>query len=162
MEFIYIVQVSYHVLSNAERRFDHAVSQALSYLSVKAQAQSQASPYKIGILINWHLERFFRVLWFAIVSISGIPRGVFEGFNPPSPNKFQSFDKAEPNSLFRGKYSKTCQVGHFHKLTTCLCWPHIGGTGEVPFSKTTSLTCPPFYIGHLSILATRNGTMVLF
>jgi hypothetical protein len=32
---------------------------------------------------------------------SGVPRGGFEGFNPP---KFRSFDKAEPNSQIRGKY----------------------------------------------------------
>jgi hypothetical protein len=31
-------------------------------------------------------------------------------------------------------YSKTCQVGHLFKLATCRCWPHIGGTGEVPFN----------------------------
>jgi hypothetical protein len=55
---IYIVQVSYPVLSNAERRFAHAVSQAFSYLSVKAQARSQASPYEIGVLTDWHLDRF--------------------------------------------------------------------------------------------------------
>jgi hypothetical protein len=35
---------------------------------------------------------------------SSIPRGEggFGGSNPPP--KFQSFDKAEPNSLFHGKY----------------------------------------------------------
>jgi hypothetical protein len=27
------------------------------------------------------------------------------------------------------KYSKTCQVDHLHKVTTCRCWPHIGRTG---------------------------------
>jgi hypothetical protein len=26
------------------------------------------------------------------------------GFNPPPPPKFRSFDKAEPNSQFRGKH----------------------------------------------------------
>jgi hypothetical protein len=36
-------------------------------------------------------------------------------------------------------YSKTCQVGHLHKLATCLCWTHIGGTGEIPFSLHISL-----------------------
>jgi hypothetical protein len=34
---------------------------------------------------------------------SGIPRGWFGGFNPPSA-KFRSFDEAEPNSQFHGKY----------------------------------------------------------
>jgi hypothetical protein len=35
---------------------------------------------------------------------SGVLRGV-GGFNPrPLPPKFRSFDKAEPNSQFRGKY----------------------------------------------------------
>jgi hypothetical protein len=34
---------------------------------------------------------------------SGVPkRGLGGGFKPPS--KFRSFDKTEPNSLFRGKY----------------------------------------------------------
>ena len=28
-------------------------------------------------------------------------------------------------------YSKTCQVDHLHKVTTCWCWPHIGRTGKV-------------------------------
>jgi hypothetical protein len=35
--------------------------------------------------------------------VSGVPRGV-GGSTPPSPLKFQSFDKAEPKSQFRGKY----------------------------------------------------------
>jgi hypothetical protein len=35
---------------------------------------------------------------------SVVPRGDLRGFNPPPPPKFQSFDKAEPNSHFRGKY----------------------------------------------------------
>jgi hypothetical protein len=69
MKFIYIVQVSYHVLSNAEWRFGHAVSQALSHLSVKAQVRSQSSPCKIGILTDWHLKGFFWLHWFAVVSI---------------------------------------------------------------------------------------------
>jgi hypothetical protein len=33
---------------------------------------------------------------------SGVPVGL--GVQPPIPPKFQSFDKAEPNSQFRGKY----------------------------------------------------------
>jgi len=40
------VQVSYHVLSNAERSFGHALSQTLSFLSVKARVRSRASPYE--------------------------------------------------------------------------------------------------------------------
>ena len=28
-------------------------------------------------------------------------------------------------------YTKTCQVDHLHKVTTCWCWPHIGRTGKV-------------------------------
>jgi hypothetical protein len=35
-------------------------------------------------------------------SSSGVPRGRFGGFNP-SPPKFRSFDKAQPNSQFPGK-----------------------------------------------------------
>jgi hypothetical protein len=35
------------------------------------------------------------------------------GFNPPPP-KFRSFDKAEPNSQFRGKYIRNCSVFLFH------------------------------------------------
>ena len=58
MQFIYLMQVSYHVLSNAERKFGHALSQALSYLSVQAQVRSQANPYEIGVLTDWHLDRF--------------------------------------------------------------------------------------------------------
>jgi hypothetical protein len=34
---------------------------------------------------------------------SGVTEGVLGGSNPPPP-KFRSFDKAEPNSQFRGKY----------------------------------------------------------
>jgi hypothetical protein len=37
------------------------------------------------------------------VTNSGVPRGVWWGFNPPPP-KFRSFDKTEPNSQFRGKH----------------------------------------------------------
>jgi hypothetical protein len=36
----------------------------------------------------------------------------FGGFKP-SP-KFRSFEKAEPNSLFRGKYIRNCLVFLFH------------------------------------------------
>jgi hypothetical protein len=35
------------------------------------------------------------------------------GVQPPSP-KFRSFDKAEPNSQFRGKYIRKCLVFLFH------------------------------------------------
>jgi hypothetical protein len=31
-------------------------------------------------------------------------------------------------------YSKTCQVDHLHKMTTCRCWPNISVTGEIPFT----------------------------
>jgi hypothetical protein len=41
-------------------------------------------------------------LIYKFVLSSGVPRGV-GGFNPPS-QKFRRFDKAEPNSQFRGKY----------------------------------------------------------
>jgi hypothetical protein len=34
-----------------------------------------------------------------LVHISDVPSGVF---NPPSPRNFRIFDKAEPNSQFRG------------------------------------------------------------
>jgi hypothetical protein len=34
---------------------------------------------------------------------SGVPRGGL-GVSNPTPLKFRSFDKAEPNSQFRGKY----------------------------------------------------------
>jgi hypothetical protein len=46
-------------------------------------------------------------LWFErhlcghLVNVSGVPRGIW-GFKPTP--KFRSFDKAEPNPLFRGKY----------------------------------------------------------
>ena len=29
------------------------------------------------------------------------------------------------------QYSKTCQVDHLHKVTTCWCWSHIDRTGKV-------------------------------
>jgi hypothetical protein len=35
-------------------------------------------------------------------------------FNTPPPPKFWSFDKAEPNSKFRGKYIRNCLVFLFH------------------------------------------------
>jgi hypothetical protein len=39
------------------------------------------------------------------MTVSGVPReGRFGGSTPPHPPKFRSFDKAEPNSLFHGKY----------------------------------------------------------
>jgi hypothetical protein len=41
-----------------------------------------------------------------LIWLSGVPRGdggTLGVFNPPPP-KFRSFDKAEPNSQFRGKY----------------------------------------------------------
>jgi hypothetical protein len=38
-----------------------------------------------------------------VVPISGVLRGGLEGSNTPSP-KFRSFEKAEPNSQFHGKY----------------------------------------------------------
>jgi hypothetical protein len=38
-----------------------------------------------------------------MVSVSGVPRGVWGGFNPPPPH-FRSVDKAEPNSQSHGKY----------------------------------------------------------
>jgi hypothetical protein len=38
----------------------------------------------------------------------------FGGVNPPPPPKFRSFDKAEPNSQFRGKYIRNCLVFVFH------------------------------------------------
>ena len=41
--------------------------------------------------------------WEDNIKISGVPRGVGV-FKPPPPPKFRSFDKAEPNSQFRGKY----------------------------------------------------------
>jgi hypothetical protein len=43
---------------------------------------------------------------------SGVPRGGYGGFKP-SP-KFQSFDKAERNSVFRGKYIRNSLVFLFH------------------------------------------------
>jgi hypothetical protein len=43
----------------------------------------------------------------------GVPRGGFGGFKPPPP-KFRSFEKAEPNSLFRGKYVRNRLVFLFH------------------------------------------------
>jgi hypothetical protein len=39
--------------------------------------------------------------------------GGFGGFTPPPP-KFRSFDKAETNSQFRGKYMRNCLVFLFH------------------------------------------------
>jgi hypothetical protein len=40
-----------------------------------------------------------------LTQTTGVPRGGFGGFKPPPPPKlFRSFDKAEPNSQFRGKY----------------------------------------------------------
>jgi hypothetical protein len=44
-------------------------------------------------------------LFCCVMYISGIPRGWFwEGCSNPPPPKFRSFDEAEPNSQFRGKY----------------------------------------------------------
>jgi hypothetical protein len=37
-----------------------------------------------------------------------------EGGSTPPPPKFRSFDKAEPNSQFRGKYVRNCLVFLFH------------------------------------------------
>ena len=43
--------------------------------------------------------------------------GGFGVFNAPSPLKFQSFDKAEPNSQFRGKYIRNNQQEYdFHSF----------------------------------------------
>jgi hypothetical protein len=41
---------------------------------------------------------------FAITS-SGVPRGEVAGVQPLPPKKFRSFDKAEPNSQFHGRYT---------------------------------------------------------
>jgi hypothetical protein len=49
----------------------------------------------------------------SLLGISGVPRGGVWGGFKPSP-KFRSFDKAEPNSLFRGKYIRNCLVFLFH------------------------------------------------
>jgi hypothetical protein len=50
---------------------------------------------------------------------SGIPRGVFGGFKLPHPHppKFQSFDKAKPNSQFCGKYIRNNLIRNgFHSF----------------------------------------------
>jgi hypothetical protein len=50
----------------------------------------------------------------------GLPRGG-SGFKPPPPPKFRSFDKAESNSQFRGKYIRnnliTVRVSLIFKLS---------------------------------------------
>jgi hypothetical protein len=50
---------------------------------------------------TWNYFRTNKYLKLSILT-SGVPRG-FEGVQHPSP-KFRNFDKAEPNSQFRGKY----------------------------------------------------------
>jgi hypothetical protein len=44
----------------------------------------------------------------ALCVVSGVPGGGFGVFKPPPPLKFRSFDKAEPNFQFRGKYIRRC------------------------------------------------------
>ena len=48
-------------------------------------------------------------------------------------------------------YSKTCQVDHLHKVTTCWCWPHIGRTSKVLCSLHIR---PPPELFHLYMLDT--------
>jgi hypothetical protein len=61
-----------------------------------------------GAFLNMYLH-------IVISGISGVPRGVCLGGSNPPPRKFRSFDKAEPNSLFRGKYIRNCLVFLFHR-----------------------------------------------
>jgi hypothetical protein len=73
----------------------------------------------------------------------GVPRGV-GGFTPPPP-KFRSFDKAKPNSLFRGKYVRNnlirIRVSHICKLSRTLT------RGLPPQIPVLSALCP-----HLNLL----------
>ena len=55
-------------------------------------------------LLDFHnCEQEYKIKVYDItLSCSGVPRGGVGVFKPPP--KFRSFDKAEPNSQFRGKY----------------------------------------------------------
>jgi hypothetical protein len=56
----------------------------------------------MGLLYLYRLP--LRGSCFRVISI-GVPRGGGLGVHTPLlPKLFRSFDKAEPNSLFRGKY----------------------------------------------------------
>jgi hypothetical protein len=48
--------------------------------------------------------------WYRVLVVRGVPRGVW-GVQPP---EILKFDKAEPNSQFRGKYIRNCLVFLFH------------------------------------------------
>jgi hypothetical protein len=61
--------------------------------------------------LGFHWTRFHEILYLVIFRQWPTEKGVW-GFKP-SP-KFRSFDKAEPNSLFHGKYIRNCFVFLFH------------------------------------------------
>jgi hypothetical protein len=47
--------------------------------------------------------------------VSGVPRGEgVLGVQTPLPSEIPKFDKVEPNSQFRGKYTSNCLVFLFH------------------------------------------------
>jgi hypothetical protein len=49
-------------------------------------------------------QRLFKIVFNIILTLSGVPKGVWVVQTLPHPPKLRSFDKAEPNSQFRGKY----------------------------------------------------------
>jgi hypothetical protein len=61
--------------------------------SLPSQFRGRAVTVPVGFRISMKEGQFVTVAY----------RGGFGGFKPPLP-KFRRFDKAEPNSLFRGKY----------------------------------------------------------
>jgi hypothetical protein len=59
---------------------------------------------------QWYEVEALSVLTLDAVAYREEGFGVFK----PPPSKFRSFDKAEPNSQFRGKYIRHCLVFLFH------------------------------------------------
>jgi hypothetical protein len=54
---------------------------------------------------HWKWQRQIKLAYSPKLSPAlAYPEGGLGGWNPPPPKVFGSFDKAEPNSQFRGKY----------------------------------------------------------
>jgi hypothetical protein len=97
--------------------------------------------YKLRVLFSRSYTKLITGqtdLYYVVIS-SGVPRGV--GVFNPHPPKFRSFDKAEPNSQFRGKYIRNNLIRIRVSLICSLCGtPDWGATApRSPFSLPSVL-----------------------
>jgi hypothetical protein len=114
----------YHDKSSHDKAISSYFILTLTHLSQKLLFKDQSA----YIILESHVASSFS---------SGVLKGVVWGrFKPPTPLKFQSLDKAEPNSQFRGKHIRNNLI---RIQVSLIC--KLSGTPDQGASEPRSL-CP--------------------